>query len=184
MKLFLVVRPNKDTLEAINKYFFNFRQKYTIFEWEPSDNILLPIAILGDYSVNKLPLIKEAIEQSIFDISPHILFFDQFKFLQKDGRLILLARFHKDKTLQMVRDRIAHHCSAEYENKIDEAYEPFMTLAQAKLPSKQQYLHLKKKIERMKPDYEVAVNKVELVELVDEPASSKYNVLDVFELAD
>jgi hypothetical protein len=36
----------------------------------------------------------------------------------------------------------------------------------------------------MKPDYEVAVNKVELVELVDEPASSKYNVLDVFELAD
>ena len=139
---------------------------------------------MKDYPENKLELIEEAVEQSIFDITPTMLFFDQFKFLQKNGQLLLLARFHREKKLEEIRNRMAHYCLSEKENDIDKPYEPFITLASAKLPSKQQYLHLKKKIERLNPEIEIRADKLEMVSFIEEQASSRYDKIATFELAE
>ena len=181
MKLFLVVRPKKNTLTAIHNDFSEFKLKHRIFEFEDESNLLIPIAILGDYSYDKLPLVKEAILQSIFDFRPISIFFERLKFLQKDKRLILLGAFHKNKALQEIRDRLAYYCSSEGVNKINENLIPYLTIASAKLPSKQQYLHLKKKIERMKLEFEVYIDTFELVSSVEGSTSQSYEVIHSFE---
>lgn len=181
MKLFLVIRPQENVLSEIRNDFSKFKLRYPIFEWEEDKNLLIPVAILGNFSDSKLELIKEAVEQSVYDLDRTAVFFERFKFLQKDGQLILLGVFHKNKALQTVRDRMAEHCSAEKENNIDETYVPMLTLAHSKLPSKQQYLHLKKKIERINSSYEILVDRIELVSLINETASQSYEVIHSFE---
>ncbi|MBP9691275.1 hypothetical protein KBD81_04315 [Candidatus Woesebacteria bacterium] len=183
MKLFLGASLPREARSAITSSYQSLRQEYPYFNWIAEDQYHVTVAQLGERSPEKMPLIDEAIQQSIFDIRPTRLFGLETALFQEDGVVIYLA-YARNKEFETIRERVIDVFQVPYENKVITSYAPRTILATYKLPSKQQYLHLKKKLAHLTCNVEFEVSELHLFETITKTTNPEYEILHTFELVE
>lgn len=181
MKYFLAVKPSLEFVDLVNSNIFAFKNNFRAFTFENYENMYIPVALLGYFEEDKLPYLKEAIQQSVYDIDETRLYTNNYRFIQRE-LLILFLTFHKNKSLETIRDRISYYCSKEKENKVNKSFEPSFAVMFSKLGSKQQYLHLKKKISNINVELELNVSSVDLIAQHEKTTSFQYEKIHTFKL--
>lgn len=184
MRLFLAVAVPDVVVSQLNETYARLKQDYPEFSWVPEANYHITISFLGERSEDKMPHIVEAVERSTFDIKPTRLFALDTGMFVYPGIVLRLA-FNRNKDLEQIRARTVDLFSMERENNIKKKYLPHITLARYKLPSKQQYFHLRKKLERIQTSIEIPVNEIHLYQsITTKTTNPEYEIIHTFELVE
>jgi|GEM_PF-711522 len=183
MKLFLGITLPQEVRQALQTGHASLRSDYPYYEWVDEAQYHITVADLGERSEHKMPIIKEAIEQSTFDIPRTRMYSIRTSVFQREG-IEVYQGFAKNKEIESIRARLVDLFSVSHENKMREKFTPHTIVARYKLPSKQQYLHLKKKLSRMKVDLEFEVREVHLFEVITNSTNPEYEILHTFELVE
>ena len=176
MNTFLAVNiPNK-VIQDIIEQTSQLRKDYPMFNWVPSENLHITLHYIGDIPEDKIDLVSEHIEKTIFDIKPtHIFSLGAGLFIKKT--ITLYITYRKNSTLKLLNTRFVEL----FEDK-KKAYMPHSTIARWKIPSKQQYLHLKKKLQNLPIEIEFPVTEIHLYESISKPKNPEYKILRTFKL--
>lgn len=183
MKLFLAVSLPQTFRKYLQEAYNPIMRDYPQFNWVPQQNYHITIAYLGERGEDKMELIHEAIERSIFDIPPTRMFTLETGMFVKNGIKLRLA-YVRNKELGKIRERVIDYFSVSKENLARQTYVPHTTLAQYKLPSKQQYFHLRKKLANLNIEGEFPVNQIHLYQSITKPTNPEYEILHTFELVE
>ncbi len=183
MRLFIAAAIPEETRAQISQIFANLKKEYPEFNWVPEKNYHITVTFLGERSDEKMPHIVEAIERSVFDIRPTRLFALAANMFVHQGIILHLA-FNRNKDFEIIRKRTADLFDVEKENNVAKKYIPHITTARYKLPSKQQYFHLRKKLEKLHTDIEFPVQELHLYQSITKPTNPEYEIIHTFELVD
>ncbi len=177
MKLFYAVDLPPKAIKLMFKETSELREEYAQFSWVPIDNLHITLHYLGELNENKLDDLKEKTERAIFDIKPTQLFgFGLDIFIST--KIVIYVAFHKNRDVETLRTRL----SEIYSPQEKRTFIPHLTIARWKVPSKQQYLHLKKKLHRTEISLEFPIDKIHLYESIARPKFPLYKKVHTFEL--
>lgn len=177
MKLFYAVDIPEPAIKRMIKETSKLREDYQHFNWVPKDNLHITLHYLGEFKSNKLDELKEKTERAIFDIEPTQLYAFGLDILIST-KITIYVSFHKNKTLETLSSRL----SEIYLPQEKRTFIPHLTIARWKVPSKQQYLHLKKKLHRTDVSLEFPIDKINLYESIARPKFPLYKKVHTFEL--
>ena len=177
MKLFYAVDIPDKAIKRMIKETSKLREEYPQFAWVPKDNFHITLHYLGELHSDKIDKIREKTERAIFDIEPTNLYaFGLDIFIST--KIVIYISFHKNKVVETLSSRL----SAIHTPQEKRTFIPHLTIARWKVPSKQQYLHLKKKLHRTEITLEFPINKVHLYESIARPKFPLYKKVHTFEL--
>lgn len=183
MKLFLAVPiPEQVQLTILDRY-EKLRYEYPYFTWIPQSHFHITISYLGERDKSKLAYIIEAIERSLYTIPPIYLIGLETKIFVNEG-IVLYLEFARNKQLETIRENLFDYfAQRENEHAMDE-YKPHITISRYKLPSKQQYFHLKKKLKSIASDIEFLTKDIVLYESINTSTNPIYEKIHTFELVE
>ncbi|HRN69762.1 MAG TPA: RNA 2',3'-cyclic phosphodiesterase [Candidatus Woesebacteria bacterium] len=176
MRTFLAIDIPNNIRQDIIVQTAQLRKDYPNFNWVPSENFHITVHFIGDIPSDKLDIVSEHIERTIFDIQPTYVYAHQADlFIYKS--ITAYIGMKQNKTLSMLNKRFVEL----FEDKKEE-YKPHITLAKWKIPSKQQYFHLKKKLQNLPIEIEFPVTEIHLYESISKPKNPEYNIIKSFKL--
>lgn len=176
MRTFLGIEIPPHISQQIITQTAQLRKDYPEFNWIPSENFHITLHFIGDIPEDKLNLVAEHIERTIFDIRPTELYaFGAGLFIQKT--ITAYISFHKNNTLKELNKRFIEL----FEDKKKE-FMPHITIAKWKIPSKQQYFHLKKKLQNLPIEIEFPIKEIHLYESISKPKNPEYRIVKTFKL--
>jgi len=180
MRLFLAARIPEETVQSIVQTMTPIKKEYPRFQWVPEENYHLTIFFFGERPHDKLPDLIEGVNQVTFDIAQTQLSTRSLKLFVDKG-ITLYAEFNRNKELETIRKRIISSIGSK---KLEhhQQYIPHVTLAQYKLPSKQQYFHLKKKLTKVTFDQEFRLNEICLMQSTTQKPFPSYKHIHTFNL--
>jgi len=180
MRLFLGVEIPESAKKTIRDAMLQIRDDYPEFFWIPEENYHLTVFFFGERSEERLNDVTEGIEQTLFDVDTSVLNIFGIKiFVKKD--IAINVAFDRNKTLELVHNRIIIEVGEQVPQKNDK-YTPYTTIAKYKLPSKQQYFHLKKKLEKIKIDTGFPLDTIHLYQRIEKKPFPEYRILHTFQL--
>lgn len=143
--------------------------------WVPEENYHITLYNFDDMEDTKK--IEKQIEDAIFEIAPFTLFAFGTAVHLAD-KITLFINFYREKMLDALIKRIYEAVKDSDKREI----EPHIVLARYKVPSKQQYLLIKKKMENLSIDVEFLVPKIYLYESITGGKKPVYKKLAEFTL--
>lgn len=151
MRLFLAIELPIKIKSKLSKQLKEIKKDYPQFNWIPEENYHLTLHFFGD--VVSLPKLIDRLKEELYDKESFYLYSTNCGvFINK--KIILYLGFRKEKKLLIIEDIIG--------NKKN--FIPHLTFARCRIPSKQQYYVLKKKIEKLKINIEFPVKELTLFE--------------------
>lgn len=180
MRLFLGVEIPESAKKTIRDSMVQIRDDYPEFSWIPEANYHLTVFFFGERSEERLNDVIAGIEQTLFDVNTSVLNIFGIKIFVKKGITINVV-FDRNKTLELIHNRIITEVGKQVPQKHDR-YTPHTKIAEYKLPSKQQYFHLKKKLEKIKIDADFPLNTIHLYQSIEKKPSPEYRILHTFQL--
>jgi len=175
MRLFLAIDLPKKTKEKIENRVRQLKEEHRNFKWVDENNYHITIYFFGDNYYHKN--ITEKIKQALYDSFSFYLYSSECSLFIK-RKVILYLGFNRNKALEKVASNIME--TFEPQRKIK--FIPHLTLARLKLPSKQQYLVLKKKMSNLEIDLEFKVNKLTLFNCINYNTKPEYKIVKEFKL--
>ncbi len=161
MRLFLAIDPPQDVKLSIEKQITTLKKEYPQFEWTPMENYHITLHFFGDVADNKK--VFSQLEGLLFDQESFYLYsLNAGMFTQY--RITMHLNFRREKRLEKIVQRVKEKFYLP-EQKI-EKYVPHLTFARYRIPSKQQYFVMKKRLNKLNLDVSFAVKKVILFESI------------------
>ncbi|MCX7996294.1 MAG: RNA 2',3'-cyclic phosphodiesterase [Patescibacteria group bacterium] len=160
MRLFLGIKVPDDSAQKIYRALENLRNDYAWARWVNPDNYHITIHFFGERPgfSDLLPILEEAVfEAPPFELD--LLSGGVFQYPE----LVLYVDFYRARALEILAKRVAERFSNG--GKIYR-FIPHVTVARMKKPSKQQYLHLKKRMTAFQVEHRFRVEEVCLFESV------------------
>jgi len=180
MRLFLGVEIPEDAVRKIREAVQRLKQDYPEFLWVPEENYHITVFFFGERSENKLPDMIGGVEQVLYDIAPvELSTFGLGIFVRKDINIHI--KLNRSRDLEIIHDRIISVIGSQIPQKHNK-YIPHVTISKYKLPSKQQYFLLKKKIEKTSIDIEFRLEKLNIYQSIVQNSSHHYHILHTFHL--
>lgn len=180
MRLFLGVSIPNESIKKIKTSIDAIKNEYPEFDWVPEQNYHLTIFFFGERSEDKIPDVIEGIEQTIFDLNPSQLSTSGLGLFVKKG-INMHMSYERSKELEAIHNRIISVIGSQIPQKHD-LFTPHTTIAKYKLPSKQQYFHLKKKIKKIAVDIKIPFETLHLYESVTKKPFPEYRIIHTFHL--
>lgn len=176
MRTFLAINIPNNIRQEIIVQTAQLRKDYANFNWIPSENFHITIHFIGDIPEDKLDLVASHIENTVFDIKPTQIFaLGADLFIHKS--ITAYIDFKNNHTLNVLNKRFVELFE---DKKVD--YKPHIAIAKWKIPSKQQYFHLKKKLQNTPIEIEFPVTEIHLYESISKPKNPEYRILKSFKL--
>lgn len=177
MKTFFAVEIPHEVQITIQKQIYPIQKDYPDFNWVPLGNYHITLFYIGEVNPDKVHHIVEHVERTIFDIQPtHVFSLGADLFIHKT--IIPYIYFQRNKTLEVLNKRLADL----FEDKKIQKYMPHLTVARYKIPSKQQYFHLKKKLQNLDLEFDFPVPEIHLYESKSLPGNPVYSKVHSFKL--
>jgi 2'-5' RNA ligase len=177
MKTFLAVEVPPQVRTTIQEQIASIQKDYPDFNWVPLENYHITLFYIGEVNPEKIHHIVEHVEKTIFDIEPtHMFSLGSDLYIHKT--IIPYISFQRNKTIMDLNKRFVEL----FEDKKLQKYMPHLTVARAKIPSKQQYFHLKKKLQNLKVEFDFPVKEIHLYESKSMPRNPVYTKLHTFQL--
>lgn len=159
MRLFLAIEPPPKVKKHIFEQLEVLYEEYKQFSWTPPENYHITIHFIGESEDAKY-IIKK-VETALYD-APSFYLFSQSAELFIQKKITLYISFQREKKLEGVADSIFDIFVPGTKLK----FVPHLTVGRYKIPSKQQYLLLKKKMFNLPLDVEFEVRKVVLFDSI------------------
>jgi 2'-5' RNA ligase len=180
MKLFLGINLPEDAIQKVYEQTDPIRRDYPDFNWVPTDNLHVTLYHIGEVADTKIPLVVEYVENSIYDVEKTHLFARATDLFINTKQIILYMSFLRNKVIEDVHERML----TLFEDKSTKKYIPHLTMARYKIPSKQQYFHLKKKLHDLDVELDFSVTQIHLYQSIDRARNPLYNIIKSFPLQD
>lgn len=181
MRIFLAIDIPDTVKKKLDDQLSELKKDQPFLNWIPSKNYHITLQFYGE--VDNVEKIKKRIENSVYDI-PSFYMYSKGASLFIHHKIVLYIDFQRQKTLEELVSRIKPDADTPYHYSQQYKYVPHLTIARYKIPSKQQYFHLKKKLEQLDIDVEFPVNKVTLYQSILQTQAPLYKKIDEFSLLD
>jgi 2'-5' RNA ligase len=161
MRLFLAVDIPNEVKKELDMQLEPLKKEYPYLKWVPPQNYHVTLFFFGD----RFPkdMIQKHVENVTFDSRSFHMYTGENGILMRNT-LTFYAGFLKCQPIEQMVKRI----KTEMNIVDDLKFFPHLTVARYRIPSKQQYLLLKKKWLKMKLDVEFEVSQITLYESVIE----------------
>lgn len=179
MRIFLAIDIPEKEKEKLDTQINHLKEKYPHLQWVPRHNYHITIQFFGE--VQKVDEIVKKIEDVIYDV-PSFYLYSQGAGIFINHKILLYADFQRQKILEDLAEKIKTISIQDGNYTQQHKYGPHLTLARYKIPSKQQYLHLKKKLEQLDINIEFLVNKVTLYNSILQTQAPVYQKIAEFSL--
>ncbi|MBI4008842.1 RNA 2',3'-cyclic phosphodiesterase [Candidatus Roizmanbacteria bacterium] len=175
MRLFLAVDPPSATKKKLDEQLEKLKKEYAFFNWVPRENFHITLQFFGERS--DTDKVKRKIEEAIYDVHElHLYSFGADLFLSH--KILLFISFRREKILEEIVYKIRSSFSLQDRTK----YAPHLTIARARVPSKQQYLNLKKKLFQLPIQIDFAIRKIHLYQSILNGKKPIYKKIAPFDL--
>lgn len=154
----LKIELSDETRDQIITQLADFRKLYPQFQWEKTENYNIPVHSFGEFANKKSTI--ELFETALFDKNTFFLYSFEVA-LTIGNNIVLYLDFRREKEIERISERI-RELSPTMQSS--EKYTPRLLLAKYKIPSKQQYFVIKKRLSNLKVDINFKVNKLSLFE--------------------
>jgi len=174
MKLFLAIDLTPKIKKQIEEQLTPIKREYPQLIWKEAKNFHITVYFFGETrNVNK---IKNKLDQLLFDQESFYLYATNCGIFIKDNITLYLS-FRREKKIEQLEKTIRKYFNPSGLSEIK--FVTHMTFAKGKIPSKQQYFVLKKKLEKYEIDTSFLVKKVTLFEsIVNEKNITYKKVID------
>jgi len=153
MRLFLAIDiPNKIKVE-IEEQTAPLKKEYPQFTWIPKENYHITVHFYGEVKDEKKLI--ERLKTQLFDKEKFYLYGGELDLFMNE-KIIIFLKFYKEKKLLAIEKELA--------DKKD--FIPHLTFSKCKIPSKQQYFVLKKRLEKIEVDISFPVKELTLFETI------------------
>jgi 2'-5' RNA ligase len=177
MRLFLAIDLPLKIKEEVEKNLFNIKKEYADFSWVTLENYHLTLYFFGE--VNNVDKIIKKLEETLFDKEQFYLYSNLVD-LFIEHKITIYLNFLKEKKLEELGKAVVEKFAGQnYNNK---KFIPHLTLARCRIPSKQQYFVLKKRLEKITVDVSFKVSRLVLFESILSGAKPVYKKIKVFKL--
>jgi hypothetical protein len=175
MEICLAIELSDDQKKLIESETAKLYGDYGEFLWYDTKQYRIVLYAWNGVEKNMLPKLSQKIEDLVFDIDPFIMYSRNYFVSIGATRIDLHLGFQREAKFTRLM-RSLEHClyGSGTASKDDNAS---ISIARYKVPSKQQYMHLKNKLERMATDVIVNVDKLSLVHLTDFGHGAKEGVV-------
>lgn len=175
MRLFLAINLPSELQSSIGLQLETLKKLYPQFSWIPSKNYHITLHFFGEASDQKT--LVHRIEKITFDCPQFYLYaYEVDMFIH--NRIIIHINFHREKKLDLLVSGIKN----EFDSGNRLRYLPHLTVGRYKIPSKQQYLLLQKKLSQIPVEFEFKVEKIILFESIAGGTNPTYKSLHEFRL--
>ena len=176
MRLFLAVELPKELKLSLYSQLEEFRNMYPDFSWVDPDNYHMTVFFFG-----------ESLRQKEISDRLRELFYDQESFrvyaqnvdLFIQNKLTIFTGFKRVKELESIVEKIKKDTGIDDRRK----FVPHLTIARYRVPSKQQYFVIRKRIDKISIDLEFEVRHLTLFSSVTNGKTPVYKALERIELA-
>ncbi len=170
MRLFLAIDLPDQTKEELEGELEGIRREYPQFSWVSPENYHITIHFFGE--TDKVEKIKKKTEDLLYDQESFYLYATNAG-LFINSKIVIYLNFRKERKLEGLVKKIKKGFDHEFENK--KKFVSHLTLARCRIPSKQQYFVLKKRLEKIKIDLSFQVDKIILFQSVLGGKKPTYN---------
>lgn len=175
MRLFLGLNLPQEVKDTLYSQIEPLRRAYPEFRWVTSPNYHITLFFLGN--THSIDRITKDVEETIFDIETFRMYSQDVSLFMREN-ITLYVGFAKNHTLLDIVKRL----KARWNLYEKHSFFPHLTIARTRIPSKQQYLLIKKKFTKHTVDIEFDVSRLTLFETVMEKDQPQYNILKEFPL--
>lgn len=175
MKVFLAINIPFAVKQKIEEQITPFKKDYPDMTWVPPENFHITLYNFDDMENTKR--VEKIIEDAIFEIRPFTLFAMATDVFLSD-KITLFMNFYREKMLDALITSIYERMNDSEKREVF----PQIVVARYRIPSKQQYLLIKKKIQNLKIDIEFLVPKIYLYESITGGKKPVYKKLAEFTL--
>jgi len=160
MRLFLAIDLPKKTKKDLELQTREIKKDYPQFSWVSPDNYHITAHFFGEVKDKKR--IKERIKNILYDQG------DFYLYSLKAGlfintKITIYLEFRREKKIEKLAAKIS---SSFGETFVRRKFLPHLTLARTRIPSKQQYFVIKKRLEKLKIDLQFHVKEVYLFQSI------------------
>ncbi|MFH1826876.1 MAG: RNA 2',3'-cyclic phosphodiesterase [bacterium] len=175
MRLFLAINLSDKIKEKIDHRLKDIKLEYQDLKWVGKESYHVTVHFFG--KVDSADKIIPKIEESLFE---------SFSFYMYSFKSVLSIKRNVYAYLTFLRNKelenIALHISKAFQSNQIDKYLPHLTLARYRIPSKQQYLLLKKKFANLDSDISFKVSKLTLFDCVNYNVKPEYKIVKEFKL--
>lgn len=158
MKMTLKIELTEETRNQITDQVADFRKLYPQFQWEKIENYNILVHSFGEFSDKKSTI--KMLETALYDKNTFYLYsFEVAMTIQNN--ITIFIDFRREKEIEIISEKI-RELSPTMQNS--DKYVPVLYLAKYKIPSKQQYFVIKKRLSNLEVDFSFKVNKLSLFE--------------------
>ncbi len=175
MRLFLALDLPKEAKQKLASQIVKLQEEYPYFKWVSKENYHITLHFFG--SQFKPPFLIRKINEAIYD-SNQFRLYSLHADLFLRGKITLYLGFQRNKELESIVYKIRKSLRLDTTGR----FIPHLTLGRYKVPSKQQYLHLKKKIRNLNVDIEFKIPKLILFNSLLETPKPLYEKVAEFPL--
>lgn len=158
MKMRLMIEISDETKKQIVDQLADFRKLYPQFQWEKIENYNILVHSFSEFSNKKSTI--NLLETALYDKNTFYLYSFEVA-LTIQNNITLFIDFKREKEVERISERI-RELSPSMQSS--EKYVPRLYLAKYKIPSKQQYFVIKKRLSNLEVDVSFKVNKLSLFE--------------------
>ena len=154
----LMIELSEETKKQIVEQLADFRKLYPQFQWEKIENYHILVHSFGEFSDKKSSI--KLLETALYDKNTFYLYSFEVA-LTIGNNIVLYLDFRREKEIERISESIRRF-SSRLESS--EKFIPRLLLAKYKIPSKQQYFVIKKRLSNIDVDISFKVNKLSLFE--------------------
>jgi len=177
MRLFLAIELPRKTQQIINDCLKDLRKNYPDFNWVTSENYHITLYFFGE--TEKKEEIVERIKKNIFDQESFHLYSGYLNLFMRK-KIIIFLDFLREKKLEDLVKKINKEFYFDFSQQ--KKYLPHLTLARCRIPSKQQYILLKKRLRQINIKADFPVKKIALFESILSGKRPVYKKIHIFNL--
>lgn len=161
MRLFLAIDLPLSQKKSIYEQPKDLKLEYPQFRWVSWENYHITVHFYGE--TDRIETIKKKLKDNLYDQESFYLYStDCDLFMHK--KITIYLNFRREKNLELLAQKI--YTLPNNTLNTDRRFVPHLTLARCKIPSKQQYFVIKKRLERTKIDVSFKVSKLTLFESI------------------
>jgi 2'-5' RNA ligase len=176
MRLFLAVELSDKTKKEIDDQLSEIKKVYPQFQWVPSENYHITVNFFGEVTDPKKLI--DRLEQIMFDKNS-FYFYSNSVDLFIHNKITIVLHFRREKEIEKINESV-RETFQKFESSLK--FVPHLTLARYKIPSKQQYFVIKKRLSRMSVDISFKVNKLVLFNSILGQNKPVYKKIHTFKL--
>ncbi len=157
MRLFLAIDIPDKVKHQIHDQLYHIQKEYADFNWVSPENYHITIQFYGETDEEKK--LKKQLEDALYDQESFYLYSTDVDLFMRN-RIIIYLNFRREKKIEELFKKLGHLP----DNNHHEKFIPHLTLARCRIPSKQQYFVLKKRLSKLEIDASFHVKEIYLFE--------------------